>query len=102
MTHPATTLSPRVHVKSCEQACPCRQWCDSAHTGQARKKPHKAAFKRGATRVSQAHRDTALGHQGLGLAHGVLAVVENAGSQHRIGTALLHAIGQVIQVAHSA
>lgn len=52
--------------------------------------------------VLQAHRDTALAHALFGLLHGEFAVVEDAGSQYCIGTALLHAIGQVVKVAHAA
>ena len=42
--------------------------------------------------------DAAFSHPRFGLAYGVFAVVKNAGSQYRIGTALLHAVGQVIKV----
>ena len=40
---------------------------------------------------SQADRNSPFRHAGLGLAHGVLAVVEDAGREHRVGAALLHA-----------
>ena len=45
---------------------------------------------------SKPNRYASLGHQGLGLRDGVFTVVEDAGRQHRIGTALLHPVGQVV------
>jgi hypothetical protein len=32
----------------------------------------------------------------LGLLHGVFAIVKNAGGQHRVGTACLDAVSQVV------
>jgi len=51
---------------------------------------------------SQAHRDTPRRHHRLGLGHRVVAVVEDAGGQHGIRPALLHAVGQVVQAADAA
>src|SRR5690606_9911601 len=52
--------------------------------------------------ASKTNRDAPLRHQGLGLADRVLAVVEDAGRQDGVGTALLHPIGQVVEIAHTA
>jgi hypothetical protein len=43
-----------------------------------------------------------LRHEALGFLHRVLAVVEDAGRQHRIGLAQLDAVGQVLQAADAA
>ncbi len=51
---------------------------------------------------SQPHRNPPLPHPLFGLLHGVLAVVEDARSQHGVSAALLHAVGQVVEVAHAA
>ena len=50
----------------------------------------------------QPNRDPPLPHPRLGLPYGVFPIVKDAGSQHRIGAALLDAICQVVQVAHAA
>lgn len=42
-----------------------------------------------------------LSHIGLGLGHGVLPEVKDAGRQHRVGTAKQNAVDQVIQGTHS-
>ena|GEM_PF-1019643 len=52
--------------------------------------------------ASQSHRNPPLPHVPLGLLHRVFAVVEDARRQHRVGTADLDAVGQVVQVAHAA
>ena len=36
------------------------------------------------------------------LLHGAFAVVKDAGSQHSISAALLHAVGQMVEVTHAA
>src|ERR1700744_5320079 len=51
--------------------------------------------------TSQPHRNTLIGHEALGLAHGVLAVVEDARGQYGVGVTVLDAVGQMLQVAHA-
>src|SRR6202012_5786983 len=51
--------------------------------------------------TSQSHRNTLIGHEALGLAHGVLAVVEDARGQYGVGVTVLDAVGQMLQVAHA-
>src|SRR5450830_86003 len=51
---------------------------------------------------SQPHRNALLRHEALGFLHGVLAIVEDAGRQHRVRAALDDAVGQVLQAAHAA
>ncbi len=41
-------------------------------------------------------------HVALGLVHCVLAKVENAGGQHRIGMAYLYPVHQMLQIADAA
>jgi len=48
--------------------------------------------------ILQPHLDTLVGHVSLGLADRVFTKVKNTGSQHRVRTALGHALGQVLQV----
>ncbi|EAZ61422.1 conserved hypothetical protein [Pseudomonas aeruginosa 2192] len=55
-----------------------------------------------AAQRASAHHDTAAGQVGLGFRHGVLAEVEDARREHRVGLALEDAGGQVLQVADAA
>ena len=47
--------------------------------------------------LSGADGDSGCCHLGLGLGDGVLAVVEDAGSQDRVGVALGHTFNQVVE-----
>src|SRR6202012_3735684 len=49
----------------------------------------------------QPHRNALFGHEALGLAHGVLAVVEDARGQYCVRVTVLDAVGQMLQVAHA-
>src|SRR5471032_675415 len=52
--------------------------------------------------TSQPHRNALIGHEALGLAHGVFAVVEGARGQYRVRVAVLDAVGQMLQRADAA
>src|SRR5688572_30774071 len=52
--------------------------------------------------LRQPHLYSVAAHVLLRLAHGVLAVMEYARCEHRIGMSLEHAVGQVLKVAHAA
>ena len=52
--------------------------------------------------MSQPHRDALVGHERLSLAYRELTKVENAGSQHGVGTAFRDAVGQVLKRSHAA
>ena len=52
--------------------------------------------------VSKTHRNPTLPHPLFRLAHGVFTVMEDARSQHGVSAALLHAVGQVVEVAYAA
>ena len=53
-------------------------------------------------RNSQPYRNPTLPHPLFRLLHGVLTVMKDARSQHGVCAALLHAVGQVVEVAHAA
>ena len=52
--------------------------------------------------ASQAHRNPTLPHPLFSLLHGVFTVMKDARSQHGIRPANAHAVGQVVEVAHTA
>jgi hypothetical protein len=63
--------------------------------GNEWQKPPLIRVSRECEQALETDSDSALCHQGLGLAYGVLAIVKNAGGQHSVCTANLDAVGQM-------
>src|SRR5690606_6776467 len=64
-------------------------------------RPPSSLLHRSSCNYSQAHLNTVITHVLLGLAYGVFTIMKNAGSQHRIGTAFLHAFNQMHEIANT-